>query len=200
MKRILTGLAVLALVAGCAADTNPDSAPEKVAAAAYRAPGSSVILFTMVNNRSGSGGHSALLVNGSQQVIFDPAGSFRDARVTERGDVLYGMTPGWVNAYKSAHARDTHHVVSQEIRVTPAQAEKLLQLVISNGDVPGAYCANSTSGILGQVEGFKSIERTFYPVNLMEQVAKLPGVKTSRHFEDDSGNVVAGVRAAKAVE
>lgn len=197
MKRILTGLAVMALMAGCAADMTPENSAEQVAAAAYRAPGSSITVFTMVNNRSGAGGHTALLVNGSQQVIFDPAGSFRDKRVTERGDVLYGMNPGWVQAYKSAHARDTHHVVSQEINVTPAQAEKLLRLVQTNGAVAGAYCANVTSGLLSQVDGFTGIQRTFYPVNLMDQVAKLPNVKTSKYFEDDKGNVMAGKPVAQ---
>lgn len=196
MKRIITGLAFVALAAGCAADMGNDSSIEQVAAAAYRAPGSSITLFTMVNNRSGSGGHTALLVNGSQQVIFDPAGSFRDPRVTERGDVLYGMTPGWVQAYKSAHARDTYHVVSQEISVSPAQAEKLLRLVQSNGAVPGAYCANATSGLLAQVEGFEGIQSTFYPVQLMDQMAALPNVKTTKYFEDDSGNVMDGAPKA----
>jgi len=133
-------------------------------------------------------------VNGSQQVIFDPAGSFRDPRVTERADVLYGITPGWVQAYKSAHARESHHVVTQEINVTPEQAEKLLQLVQANGAVPGAYCANATSGILAQVDGFTGIKQTFYPVKLMEQIALLPDVKTMKYYEDDSGNVLDGVR------
>jgi hypothetical protein len=192
LKRILTGLAIVALMAGCAADMSPDSSAEQIAAAAYHAPGSSITLFTMVNNRSGAGGHTALLVNGSQQVIFDPAGSFRDARVTERGDVLYGMNTGWVQAYRSAHARNTHHVVSQEMRVTPAQAETLLGLVQSNGAVPGAYCANATSALLAQVDGFSDIKRTYYPVNLMEQLAKLPNVKTTKYFENDNGKVMTG--------
>jgi hypothetical protein len=107
------------------------------------------------------------------------------------------MTPGWVQAYRSAHARDTHHVVSQEINVTPAQAEKLLRLVQANGAVPGAYCANSTSSLLAQVDGFSSIKPTFYPVNLMEQVAQLPNVRTSEYFEDDSGNVMDGAKKAQ---
>lgn len=198
MKRILTGLAIATLVAGCAADMSPDRSIEEVQAAAYRAPGSSIMLFTMVNNRTGSGGHSSLLINGSQQVIFDPAGSFRDVRMIERGDVLYGVTPGWLNAYKSAHARASYHVVSQAIPVTPAQAEEFLRLVQSNGAVPGAYCANATSGILRQVEGFEGIRRTFYPVQLMEQVAQLPGVQTERYFEDDEGTIVDGVAKAMA--
>lgn len=191
---MIAGLAAVALLAGCAADTGGDDTIEQITAAAYDAPGTSITLFTMVNNRTGAGGHSSLMVNGSQQVIFDPAGSFRDPRVAERADVLYGITPGWVQAYKSAHARESHHVVTQEINVTPEQAEKLLRLVQANGAVPGAYCANATSGILAQVDGFTGIKQTFYPVKLMEQIALLPDVKTVKYYEDDSGNVLDGVR------
>ena len=139
MKRLLTGLLLAATLAACGGDSSPDSPPEAIAAAAYRPAGpKKITVFTMVNNRTGKGGHTALLVNGSQQVIFDPAGSFRDERVVESGDVLYGMSPSWVHAYKSAHARDTYHVVSQELTVTPEQAETALRLVQTNGAVPAA--------------------------------------------------------------
>ena len=200
MKRILLGLAMASLLAACANDQSPDAAPEQVAAVAFREGGpKSLTVMTMVNNRTGSGGHTALLVKGSQTVIFDPAGSFRDERLTERGDVLYGMSPAWVNAYKSAHARSTYHVVSQEIPVTAEQAEQALRLVMANGSVPGAYCANATTGILSQVDGFSGIQRTFYPVKFMEQVATLPGVRTTKVYENDNGDrvdVTGAVRAA----
>jgi hypothetical protein len=198
VKRLLIGLAVAALVAGCAADNSPDSPPEAVAAAAFREGGpKSITVFTMVNNRTGSGGHTAMMVKGSQTVIFDPAGSFRDERVVERGDVLYGMSPNWVRSYKSAHARSTYHVVSQEIIVTPEQAERALQLVQSNGAVPGAYCANSTTAILSQVDGFQDIQHTFYPLKFMEQMAARPGVKTTKYYENDEGDVIDAVNAKK---
>lgn len=196
--RLLTGMAVAAVLAGCAADQNPDSSDIEVAAAAFVASGPpSVTLVTVVNNRTGAGGHTALVVNGSQQVIFDPAGSFRDPRVVEKGDVLYGMTPGWVQAFKSAHARTTHHVVSQTITVTQAQAEEALRLVRGNGSVAGAYCANITSGILSEVDGFEGISRTFYPVKLMDQFAAYPNVRTQKYYENDEGDVIDAVTASQ---
>lgn len=199
MKRLVIGLAIMAVLAGCAVDQNPDSSDEQVASAAFRAPGPrSMTLVTVVNNRTGAGGHTALVVNGSEQVIFDPAGSFRDSRVVEKGDVLYGMTPGWVQAFKSAHARNTHHVVSQTVTLTPAQAEQALNLVRSNGGVAGAYCASATSAILAGIEGFGGIERTFYPVKLMDQFATFPGVRTDKRYENDAGNVIDAVTAAEA--
>lgn len=198
MKQIIGIGAVLLALAGCAAENTSDSSPVEVAAATYRASGPpSLTLMTMVNNRTGKGGHSSLLVNASQRVIFDPAGSFRGDRIVERGDVLYGITPAWLNAYRSAHARSTFHVVSQEIPVTAAQAEQALRLVQANGTVPGAFCTNATVGVLNQIEGLQ-FRSTFYPVNLMEQWAQLPSVRTTKLFENDSGELVDGIRAAMA--
>lgn len=201
MKRLFIALAMVGLLSACAADQSPDAGPEQIATAAFREGGpKNLTVLTMVNNRTGKGGHTALLIKGSQTVIFDPAGSFRDPRVTERGDVLYGMSPNWVKAYKSSHARSTYHVVSQQITVSPAQAEKALKLAMNYGSVPGAYCANSTTDILSQVPGFENIERTFYPVKLMTQISTLSGVKTTRFYENDEGDVIDAVRAAQLVK
>ena len=129
MRYLVLFVLGLGLLAGCAGDHTGDASPEAVAQAGVSVPGpKGITVFTMVNNRTGRGGHSAILINGSQQVIFDPAGSFRDPRLVERQDVLYGVTPGWVAAYKSAHARASHHVVSQTIELSPAEAEKALNL------------------------------------------------------------------------
>lgn len=198
MKHLIASLCCIAILAGCAAQDTSDDAAADIAAVAFRSSEPpSLTIFTMVNNRTGAGGHTAMMVNGSQRVIFDPAGSFRDDRVNERNDVIYGVTPGWLNAYKSAHARNSHHVVSQEIPVTAEQAERALQLVQANGPVAGAFCAQSTTAILGQIDGFGGITRTFYPVKLMEQIAQLPNVTTTKLFEDDDGKVVDAVRAAQ---
>ncbi|MCX7558797.1 hypothetical protein OS190_04405 [Sulfitobacter sp. F26204] len=195
MKRLIASLALVAAISGCAANTGGDDSIQDVAAAAYRGPAQpSLTVFTMVNNRTGGGGHSALMVNGSQRVIFDPAGSFRDDRVVERGDVLYGITPGWLQAYKSAHARSTFHVVSQEIPVTAVQAEQALRLVQANGSVPGAFCTNATTAILSQINGFPPISSTFYPTKLMAQIEALPNVTTTKLFEDDPDDLKGAVR------
>jgi hypothetical protein len=196
--RIIAAAALLAALSACAPNKGGDSSPAEVAAAAYQAPGPrTMTVFTMVNNRTGSGGHTALMINGSQRVIFDPAGSFRDPRLPERGDVLYGVTPGWLQAYKSAHARASHHVVSQEFQVTEAQAERALQLAASNGSVAGAYCTNSTTTLMRKIPGFEDIQTTFYPTKLMEQISRRPGVVTTKLYEDDEGDVIDAVRAGQ---
>lgn len=186
-------------LAACANGPNTDSTSSEIAAAAFRANGPpSITLFTMVNNSSGAGGHTSLMINASQRVIFDPAGSFRDPRVVESGDVIYGMTPAWEQAYRSAHARAAFHVVTQTVTVTPELAERALRLVQANGPVGAAFCAQSTSGILRQLDGFESIRQTFYPVNLQEQFERLPGVRTDRYYENDEGDIVDGVAQAVA--
>ncbi|UWR23086.1 hypothetical protein [Sulfitobacter sp. S190] len=195
IKKLLCAAGLCAILVGCAVPTN-DSPDAVVAGAAYRPQGPTAItVFTMVNNRTGAGGHTALLVEGSQAVIFDPAGSYINPRVPEKGDVLYGMSPVWVQNYKSAHARSDFHVVSQKFLVSPSTAERALQLVQANGPVPSAFCASATTRLLQQVPGFADVRQGFYPVKLMEQLAQRPDVITTRYFEDDDGNVVDGIRA-----
>ncbi len=196
---ILT-LALCATLAACAsAPERPDADAATLAQAAYRDPSNpSMTLITVVNNRSGAGAHTALMVNASEQVIFDPAGSFYADIVPEREDVLYGVSPRIFQAYRSAHARETFRVVSQKIDLTPEQAQAAYQLVTTNGRVPGAFCANATSSILKQIPGFEQIEVTYYPVKLQEQFAALPGIETDVYYENDSEDLQKGLAAGNA--
>jgi hypothetical protein len=194
MLKITLALTLSAAVLGACSEKGKESPAEIIASAVYINQGPpKLTLMTMINNRTGAGAHTSLLVESTQTVLFDPAGSFEHERIPERGDVLYGMSPDWVERYRSAHARTTFHVVTQELSVTSAQAARALQLVEANGAVPSAFCASATSGILRQIPGFETIKPGFYPEKLMEQVEQLPGVKTSRYYEDDEGNVRDGV-------
>ncbi|WP_300036577.1 hypothetical protein [uncultured Roseobacter sp.] len=196
--RILAALMLVLLVAACAGPRPDEASAERIAASVYVPPGPpKITVFTMVNNRTGSGGHTALMVSGSQQVIFDPAGSFQHPDIARRGDVMYGVTPGWVQAYKSAHARSTYHVVSQEFTVTPQQAETALALVRSRGAVPGSFCTNATSDIMRKIPGFEDVDHTWFPVRLMEQLETRPGVVTDRYYENDAGDVRDGIAGAQ---
>lgn len=199
MRNLLCLGAVLAALAGCAAPQQPNADAETLARVAYRHPGPATLtLYTMINNRTGRGGHASLMINASERVIFDPAGSFYASVVPERNDVLYGITPAVEKAYRGAHARSTFHVVVQRVEVTPEQAQKAYQLAVTNGRVPGAYCAQATIGILRQIPGFENIDRTFYPEKLAEQFGQLPGVRTERYYENDSGDLQAGISGANA--
>lgn len=187
--------AVIGLLAACGAAVDAPFAPDDVVRAkAYRDAGPpSITVLTVVSNRSGSGAHSALMINGSQRVIFDPAGSFFHETVPERNDVLFGITPAVLQAYRGAHARLAYHVVSQKMIVTPEQAETALRLVQAYGAVPQAFCTQATTGVLAQVPGFDDIRSSFFPGNLMDQIAGRPGVETDKYFENDDGDILDGV-------
>lgn len=194
MRRLtLMFLALLALTA-CAAD--PKWAPDEMVAEAHYVSSAppTLTLFTVINVDSGNGGHSALLVNASERVLFDPAGSFYHPNLPERNDVIYGMSDRAVNFFIDYHSRESWRVVRQDIVVSPEVATKALSLVQSHGAAPKAFCANSISKVLAQLPGFGGIRSTMFPVALMEQYAKLPGVRTSEFHDMDvnkNGQLVA---------
>ncbi|WP_417672728.1 hypothetical protein [Pseudodonghicola sp.] len=190
----------LLAVAGCVAHKRPYADDATVAAVSYRDEGPKTLtLYTMVNNRTGAGGHSSLMINASERVIFDPAGSFYADVVPERNDVLFGITPAVERAYRSSHARSTHHVVVQTIEVSPMQAEIAFRLALKAGPVSQAFCANATSSLLQQIPGFEGIRTTFYPTKLEQQFGQLPGVKTEELYENDSGDLQAGLAKNNAL-
>lgn len=178
-------LAALAL-AGCAAESvwAPD---DVVSRAAYRAEGPTrVVLLTAISNSTGAGGHSALLIDGAQRVIFDPAGSWHHPNIPERNDVLFGMSPVYFDFYMDYHARETYHMVVQELEVSPQTAAALSAAVQSHGAVPAAQCSRSISSILAATPGFQNVRETWFPRAMMERFGEIPGVTTTQVFDDDS--------------
>lgn len=189
MRRLAALIVLLAALGACGSPA-PYADDATVAAVSYRDPGPPALtLYTMINNRTGAGGHTGLLISASERVLFDPAGSFHHDAVPERNDVLFGMTPQMVRAYESAHARSTHHVVRQTVHVTPAQAEAAYRLALAAGPVPGAFCANATTALLAEIPGFGWVSRTFYPEKLMRQFEARPEVVTERYRETDEGDL-----------
>lgn len=197
-KFLLMLLLPLALM-GCGAKSEWAS-DEMVTRMAYREPGPSTLtLMTMISNRSGGGAHTSLMINASQRVIWDPAGSFKHSQIPERNDVIYGVNPEVFAVYKGAHARETYHVVMQEIVVSPEVAEKAFTIARGLGPVSQTQCTSTTSSLLSQLPGFENVGNHLFPKRLMEAVAKVPGVKTSRLFEDDAGDKATAFGTAKSV-
>lgn len=184
VRRLLAALCLPLALAACGAESvwAPD---EEVQRAAYRhdAP-PSVTLITVISNRNNSGAHTALLVNGSQRVIFDPAGTFKHPHLPERNDVVYGITPAALDFYIDYHARETFHVVSQEVPVTPDVAEAALAAVQNYGAVPKAFCSSATANVLRATPGFQDAPNGFSPKALMQVVATKPGVKETVVYDD----------------
>lgn len=189
--RLIFSLGALALLlAGCSPPKGPVADEASIRAVSYRDPGpASLTLYTVIRNSTGSGGHSGLLINASQRVIFDPAGSFYLDNVPERNDVLYGITPQVEFYYRSGHARSTYHVLSQTVQVTPEQAELALKLAEQSGPVAGGLCTSATVNLLKQIPGFEQVKPTLFPNKLAEDFAKFPGVVESRYYEDDDSDL-----------
>ena len=163
-------------------------APDDVVTrAVHRKPGNKYItLYTMKNVASGNGAHSSLLINASQRVLFDPAGTFKQDVMPERNDVLFGVTPRFEKFYVSFHARSTYYVVGQTVEVSPEVAEQALNIALISGPVAQANCARVTSRILRQLPGFEGIRQTWGPNRIQEDFAKLSGVTTVEYREDDA--------------
>ncbi len=185
----LLAIGLLPLVlAACGGPAEPVWAPDDaVQKAVYRHEGPpKITLFTVINVRSGSGGHSGLLINGDQRLIFDPAGTFKLPFAPERNDVHFGMTENALKVYIDYHARQTWNVRAQELEVTPRQARILTRLVQEYGAVPKAQCTLAITRILKQVPGFESVKVTYFPNALAEKLEQFPGVQTRLITDDDA--------------
>jgi len=192
MLRAVLALLALFTLSACGADSvwAPE---ERVQAARYVHDGPNAItLFTVINNRSDAGAHSGLMINASERIMFDPAGTWNHPRIPERNDVHFGITPRIVNFYIDYHARETFRVVEQTVIVPPGVAELVAQRAKAYGAVPKAQCANSISSILAGVPGFEGIRNTWYPNKLMDDFAKIPGV-TGRVIYDEDADKNHGV-------
>ncbi|WP_297768597.1 hypothetical protein [uncultured Roseovarius sp.] len=194
MRSLILAFVAASTLAGCAAESvwAPD---EEVARAAYRHSGPPrLTMFTMLNNNNGSGAHTSLMINGSQRVIFDPAGSFNKGdHLPERNDVLYGITPAVADVYTRYHARKTYRVRIQQLDVSPEQAERAMQLAKANGPVPQAQCSLATSRILSELFPAQ-VGTSWLPRKTADAFATVPGVTEETLYEydsDDNSNILA---------
>lgn len=194
MHRRLVLPALLALAA-CAGPAERVWAPEaEVRRSAYVHDGPPALtLYTVISTETGAGGHTALMVSGSQRVIFDPAGSFRHPRAPERNDVHFGITDDVEKVYVDYHARESFDVVRQEIAVPSGIAERALREVEAYGPVPRAQCALAVSRILSRLPGFEGFPVSYFPKRTMRGFADRgagPGVTISDDDADDNHGVL----------
>jgi len=191
-RQFLTGGLATSYVAlaGCVGPAEPIwDTDEFVARSTYVYDGPPALtLFTVISNRSDFGAHSALLVNASQRVIFDPAGTWTHPQLPERNDVHFGMTDEVVDFYIDYHSRITHRTVTQKILVSAEVAQKAMNGIMAYGAVPKAQCSRAITAVLADVPGFESIGRTWFPNKLSERFAALPGVTTDTIYDNDPGD------------
>lgn len=187
-KRIFVAAALSTTLLLSACVSSLVSSPEEVAAARTVSEEPPFIsLITMINSNSNGGEHSALLINGSEQVLYDPAGTFRHSRVLRSDDVMYGMTPALNDYYNSYHARFGYYVKVQKLEITLAEADALIARTKQEGAVPKLTCALATSDILNDFPQFAHINTTYFPGRVMRLFGEIEGVETFEVHEDDIG-------------
>lgn len=185
MRNWILGLCAVALLSACRAE--PEWAPDvDVQRFAYSDGGeASVTLITVIKTAQNEGGHSAVLIDGSQRVIWDPAGTWWHPQSPERNDVHYGITP-WMEAYyRDYHVRDNFHVITQKVPVSQATADQMIAAYQAYGAVPKANCTRSTSQVINDFPGFSNVRTTWFPKTLMKDFAEIPGVETREFFTDE---------------
>ena len=142
MRRLLICLCLPLLLAACGAE--PVWAPDDAVARARFVSGEppSITLFTVVRKNGGEGAHSGLMIDASQRVMFDPAGTWHHPTVPERNDLHYGITEQMRKFYIDYHARETYDVIEYRLPVSAEIAEMALRRAEAYGAVNKAFCGN----------------------------------------------------------
>ncbi|MBU3029634.1 hypothetical protein [Paracoccus marinaquae] len=187
-RRVFLAAPLPALLAACGAD-NIWASDEAVRSARFvldQPP--SITLFTVIGIPRGQGGHSALMLNGSQRVIYDPAGSWKHPWIPERHDVLYGITDNYRRFYIDYHARSTYWVAEDRVPVSREVADLAIRRAEANGAANKSFCAVETGTILRGLPGFERAPTGFSPIRLRDWFLTLPGVVSQRHMDGDPAN------------
>lgn len=188
-RRTFLALTLPAVLAACGAD-NKWASDESLRRVRYSDPNepTAITLLTVMGVSRGEGAHSALMINGSQRVIFDPAGSWEHPSIPERHDVLYGITPNFKNFYIDYHARETYWVAEDTKLVTREVADLAIRSAEQQGATNKSFCAVSTGQVLRRVPGFEGAPSGFSPLKLRNWFVTLPGVTSKKHMDGDPAN------------
>jgi len=187
-RRAFLALTLPAVLAACGADNIMASDQEVQRARYVSNEPPSITLLTVIGIPKGEGGHSALMINGSQRVIFDPAGSWSHPQIPERHDVLYGITPNFRNFYIDYHARQTYWVAEDTVPVSLAVADAAIRSAERQGATNKSFCAVATGQVLRRVPGFENAPTGFAPLKLRNWFLTLPGVTSKKHMDGDPAN------------
>ena len=186
LRGLVLGLAATACLAGCEIYT--PATPDQIAAARYVSPEPpSVTLMSMVNEKSGKSEHAGILINGSQQVLYDPAGTFTHPDLPRAGDIHYGMTPRYVDYYERYHARFDYFVEAQKVPVSRAAADQLIANAQAEGQRMKMTCSLAAADVLRPVPPFTGVRYSLFPEALRRDFEKIPGVTDSYVYENDVG-------------
>jgi hypothetical protein len=187
-RRVFLAASLPAVLSACGADNiwADDNVVRQARYVSDEPP--SITLFTVIGIPRGEGGHSALMINGSQRVIFDPAGSWNHPYIPERHDVLYGITDNFKNFYIDYHARVNYWVAEDTVPVSREVADLAIRRAEASGPASRSFCAYETSAVLRGVPGFEGAPSGFSPNRLRQWFMTLPGATSKRHMDGDPAN------------
>lgn len=186
MRRAVLGLSAVLALAGC--EFYRPASPDAINEARYvsEAP-ASVTLVSMVNSDTGRSAHAGLLVNGSQQVLYDPAGTFTHPDLPRRGDVHYGMTPRFVDYYERYHARFDYYVEAQTVPVSRAEADQIIANAEAHGQSMKMTCALAVADVLQPVPDFADVPHSVFPEAMRANFAARDNVQITYIRDSDVG-------------
>jgi len=188
LLRIVLAMLALASLSACVSPLDAPPADQIARNAYVSSKPTSVTLVTMINGENGKGEHSALLINGSERVLYDPAGSFSLPKyVHENRDIHYGVTDEVMNIYNYYHARRSHYVEMLTLNVPRDMADQLISRADAQGPQPKMFCGQAVSKVLKPVGPFGDVPITFWPGPIHEAFRKVPGVTSEIVREDDVG-------------
>ncbi len=187
--QVMRGMMLLGVLWALAACTDATSARSEVIAASHYVSGEppSLTVVNMRNVGSDASEHTGLLINGSEQVLFDAAGNYRHPRSPRAGDVHYGVTPTIFQSYKSFHARSDYYLTIQTLPLTLEQADALIARAKQQGPTRQMFCADGTSDVLQDIPGFSDMKRTMFPSVIERYFDNYPGVTKTTFYESDTG-------------
>ncbi len=203
MKRrnfVLVSLA--AGVAGCGRPSYRRATAEEVSRSFYSHDGPiELSLLSAVATLGNSSEHSALLINGSQRVIYDPAGTYDPAKEPSwyvhprKYDIHYGVNDLALRQYIVSHARIGYFVEQLSRRITLEQADRAIELCEERGETNFSLCAVSCSWVLQRLDGFETVKTSLFPQKIREDFMNLSDVSRTRYYQQDSEkNIASGVR------
>ncbi|MEM1130531.1 MAG: hypothetical protein AAGH83_08410 [Pseudomonadota bacterium] len=191
-RRARTGAACLSaalLLLGACADPEISATEPEITQSRYSSGGpAEIALVTNVSNRDNWGAHSALIIDGPERVVFNPAGTWYHPASPERGDVHYGFTPEMEAWFIDYHARETYRVHIQRIQVPPEVAAAALERARTYGRVGPARCTVAVTEILHGLPGFEDFPVVWFPDRAEKAFARYDGVETTIYVDDSPGD------------
>ncbi len=159
--------------------------PETVERFRYRSDGPpSLTLYTNVRIQTGKGAHTALVIDGPERVVFNPAGTWHHPKAPRINDVHYGFTEPMEAWFVDYHARETYYVRQQKLQVPMETAAEALRLAEGVGPVMPSFCTIRTTDVLAPLGYFQGFPKTFFPDVASRAFAGYPGVVTKTFYDD----------------